>query len=237
MFEKNSISGKHLSSHKTQVTMLISCKKGWLTSLKLAARTWITGVGSDEFPFGARRPGRCYVGFWECNCIRQLYRGSWYAMTKIMQKCHVRVLLNIFSPSKWTFCEKNPGESENLFECYMAVWDWSNEDVSKISPTGPPRRYPGCFTNSFWRKSFFGWLGGSLGAHLPRVCGQNHWMLTYIFPTSKRSTRGELYQRPVFPMFFFSILIQETPFFELQRGLHFGEPGIFWRHFFGVQKP
>ncbi len=30
-----------------------------LPSLKLTARTWNTGVGSDEFPFGARPPARC----------------------------------------------------------------------------------------------------------------------------------------------------------------------------------
>ena len=37
-----------------------------------------------------------------------------------------------------------------------------------------PGRYPGRFTNSLWRNSFFLGVWGSLG-YLPRVCGQNHW--------------------------------------------------------------
>ena len=53
--------------------------------------------------------------------------------------------------------------------------------ILRSHPQGPLEESPGCFTNQFFMKEFFGYLfGGEFGevwGYLFRVCGQNHWTM------------------------------------------------------------
>ena len=78
-----------------------------------------------------------------------------------------------FSLRSELLAKNSPGESENLFDLSMAVWDWSNEDVSKISRTGPPAKVPRMFHQQFLKEVFFwgGW-GEVWGPIFPGYVGK-----------------------------------------------------------------